>query len=107
MVHQHRTKESPDPSPKLANEMLPIFDFGNIHTYNVMPKVSFVEYHLRHPEKVAALSPEAQKLYWQARRWHPMVRMQWTDSIESDGKGALTFPDGSKHLYNGSHDPSG
>jgi hypothetical protein len=71
-----------------------------------MPKlvVSWTEYHIRHPEKLE--TPEAKEFFWKQREWHPMVQMLWDNEIRSDGEGILTFPNGSKQLYNGSHPDS-
>jgi hypothetical protein len=64
-------------------------------------KVSFTEYYLRHPGKLADLHPEKQKIFWQQRHWHPVVRMRWVDEITSNGEGVLTYADGTKIFYNG------
>jgi hypothetical protein len=66
-----------------------------------MAKVSFTEYYLRHPGKLETLHPEKQKIFWDQRHWHPVVRMRWVDAIASNGEGVLTYPDGSKIFYNG------
>jgi hypothetical protein len=66
-----------------------------------MPKsvVSWVEYHIRYPEKLEALSPEGRELFWKQREWHPMVQMLWNNEIRSTGEGMLIFPNGVKQPY--------
>lgn len=64
-----------------------------------MSKVSFTEYYLRYPTRLASLSPKNQRLFWEQRKWHPLVRMRWVDETRSNGEGLLTYPDGSIRVY--------
>jgi len=66
-----------------------------------MTRAQFSEFYLHHPEKLEDLNPERKKLFWEQRRWHPVVKMRWMAGITSNGEGLITYPDGSKHLYNG------
>jgi hypothetical protein len=64
-----------------------------------MGKVNFAEFYLRFPEKLNSLRPESQKLFWEQRHWHPLVRMRWAAEIESNGEGQITYPDGTHGYY--------
>lgn len=64
-----------------------------------MAKVSFTEYYLRHPNKLVELHPDKQRAFWEQRKWHPIVRMRWMDSTQSNGEGMIVYPDGSRYFY--------
>lgn len=61
--------------------------------------VSWIEFHLRHPEKLASLSNERLKFYWAQREWHPQVQFAWDAEIKANGEGLTTYADGSKETY--------
>lgn len=64
-----------------------------------MSKVSFTEYYLRYPTRLASLSPKNQTLFWEQRKWHPLVHMRWVAEIQSNGEGMITYPDGTRQFY--------
>jgi hypothetical protein len=64
-----------------------------------MGKVSFVEFYLRFPERLHSLHPESQKMFWEQRHWHPVVRMRWAAEIQSNGEGRIAYPDGTHGYY--------
>jgi hypothetical protein len=64
-----------------------------------MSIVSFTEQYLKNLSKLETLSPDRQKFFWEQRHWHPLVQMTWTTLTRSNGEGLITYPDGSKRVY--------
>jgi hypothetical protein len=60
---------------------------------------SFVEYYLKNPDKLEELEDDKKRFYWAQRIWHPILWLNWMSGIDSDGKGLITYPDGSRLSY--------
>ncbi len=60
---------------------------------------TITEHYLNNKAELCKLTKDQLQLFWDQRTWHPMIHSIWVAETDSDGKGKMTYPDGTVSFY--------